>query len=1135
MNSSIFLTLSQNVALLLATLLIFDLLIRPDTFIRAMLMRRLLVGLFLGAVGVLLITTPWIFTEGIIFDTRSVLLSISGLYFGSLPTLIAMLITAAYRLWLGGPAALTGALVIVATGSLGLIWRHVRRRQLEQIPLWEMYLFGLAVSLVMLALMFTLPLPTALEVLRTISLPVLLIYPIGTVALGVLLSNRLRRERLRRESQQQVEYLSQAVEFFQSSYTSQEHFLTAALDKALQMTNSRLGYLFLYDEEKSTYPLAVFSEALRAALPAADAPQRFDRVSGGLWAQVIQRKKPVLVNHLRCESLPDEATLPSDSARQHHFISVPVVEGERVVAVVGIRNDEEEYTQQDVLRLNLFMDGVWKGVRRFEMEERVRLQAAALESAANTVVITDRQGNIEWVNPAFTRSTGYTLEEVVGKNQRLLSSGQHDRAFYQDLWTTILAGKVWRGEIVNRRKDGSLITEEEVITPLRNSQGEITHFIAIKQDITARRAAEEAARESENRFQIIADSAPVMIWITDASGAVSYFNRTWQEFTGRDAPDDLLFGWAEGLHPQDRERMLSEYLNMVEKQQPYTLEYRLRRADGEYRWLRETGAPRFSPTGEFLGFVGSCFDITEQHQHVSLLQTIASISQALTRAVSAESVYTILLDEVMRLLEVEAAAVELINPDDGRMTTVAAAGIWQPLGASSVSPVGAVTARVLADGKPYLNNDLPSRPDLFRADLCEECRSAASAPLEVDYQRLGVLSIGSLRPILPQKLDLLAAVAEVAAGVIYRDELYQRIERNVSRLGSLRIIDSSIIEGLEFKKVMRIILEQTAHQMRADAATIFLFNARSSTLEYTADYGFWTRKIERVLMRLGESHAGQAALKRSTLVFNRLEEHRENIKPYILDEEKFVTQVVSPLIAKGELIGVLELFFRSDFQPGMDWLADLQVFANQAAIAVSSILNSEALQQSNRELNVAYEATIEGWSRAMDLRDKETENHTLRVTELTLKLAQMMGFRDEDLIHLRRGALLHDIGKLGVPDAILLKEGPLTPDEWEQMRRHPLFAYEMLYPIEYLRPAIHIPYCHHEKWDGTGYPRGLRGEEIPLEARIFAVVDVFDALTSDRPYRPAWTVEKALAYIREQSGWHFDPLVVEAFLRLNNL
>jgi len=190
------------------------------------------------------------------------------------------------------------------------------------------------------------------------------------------------------------------------------------------------------------------------------------------------------------------------------------------------------------------------------------------------------------------------------------------------------------------------------------------------------------------------------------------------------------------------------------------------------------------------------------------------------------------------------------------------------------------------------------------------------------------------------------------------------------------------------------------------------------------------------------------------------------------------------------------------------------------------------LQAAHKDLLDAYDKTIEGWSRAMDLRDRETEGHTRRVTNMTLELAKAQGIRGDQLIHIRRGALLHDMGKLGIPDAILLKTTSLDENEWEFMRQHPQMAYDMLYPIEYLRPALDIPYCHHEKWDGTGYPRGLKGDEIPLPARLFAIVDVWDALTSDRPYRSAWSREKAFSHIREQSGKHFDPEVVDLFMRV---
>ena len=196
------------------------------------------------------------------------------------------------------------------------------------------------------------------------------------------------------------------------------------------------------------------------------------------------------------------------------------------------------------------------------------------------------------------------------------------------------------------------------------------------------------------------------------------------------------------------------------------------------------------------------------------------------------------------------------------------------------------------------------------------------------------------------------------------------------------------------------------------------------------------------------------------------------------------------------------------------------------------LIRVKSLERSNRELSFAYEATIEGWSRALDLRDHETEGHTQRVTEMALKLADIMGLSDAEKADLRRGALLHDIGKMGVPDSILHKPGTLTEHEWQVMRQHPSYAYQMLSPISYLRRALDISYCHHEKWDGTGYPNGLKGNEIPLAARLFAVVDVFDALTSDRPYRKAWSNEETYAFIQSQSGKHFDPQVVQALLKL---
>lgn len=214
--------------------------------------------------------------------------------------------------------------------------------------------------------------------------------------------------------------------------------------------------------------------------------------------------------------------------------------------------------------------------------------------------------------------------------------------------------------------------------------------------------------------------------------------------------------------------------------------------------------------------------------------------------------------------------------------------------------------------------------------------------------------------------------------------------------------------------------------------------------------------------------------------------------------------------------------------------ATSQLLFITAVMALSSNILRKALQDANnhrQEVNEMYEHTLRGWSSALELRDKETKGHTDRVTDMTVKVARAVGIKDEEITHIRRGAILHDIGKMGVPDEILLKNGPLDPLEWEMMKLHPVYAYNWLSSIAQLAPALDIPYCHHEKWDGSGYPRGLRGTQIPLSARIFSIVDNWDALMSKRPYHDPLPKEDTLAYIQAQAGKAFDPEIVKIFLR----
>ena len=307
-------------------------------------------------------------------------------------------------------------------------------------------------------------------------------------------------------------------------------------------------------------------------------------------------------------------------------------------------------------------------------------------------------------------------------------------------------------------------------------------------------------------------------------------------------------------------------------------------------------------------------------------------------------------------------------------------------------------------------------------------------------------------------------------------------------------------------------------------------------LEYAAERGFHAKGARKAYIRLGVGFAGRVAQERQLVqIPNLVDEPHNPFLTTLLTGEDFVCYFGVPLIIKGQVKGVLEVFNRTAFDPDEEWCDFLKSLAGQTAIAIDNATLFESLQRSNSELTIAYDATIEGWSCALDLRDRETEGHTQRVTEMTLKLARFFGFSEADLVQIRWGALLHDIGKMGIPDEILHKPAPLTEEETEEMKKHPIFAYDMLSPIRYLRFALDIPYCHHEKWDGSGYPRGLKGTQIPLVARIFAVVDVWDALNTDRPYRLAWTDENVREHIRSLSGTHFDPHVVDMFMQIPDI
>ena len=429
--------------------------------------------------------------------------------------------------------------------------------------------------------------------------------------------------------------------------------------------------------------------------------------------------------------------------------------------------------------------------------------------------------------------------------------------------------------------------------------------------------------------------------------------------------------------------------------------------------------------------------------------------------------------------------------------------------------------------------DTSSNP--YWINLDPSIKSALFIPIHFENTLLGVLGLFSRNSNAFSKEDEhdIEVLSNHLAIAIENNTNQEKVKIQLSRISALHNIDLAISSGSDLNSTLNILLKNVMELLRIDAADVLLTNKITLSNDFMVGLGFKTDHIKSSTIRIGNSLDKVIKNERRIIQITDLSEQMVSDEFRAMWEiEGFSSYIGVPLITKDRLVGVLGIFQRTKFHEDPEWFDFLETIAGQAAIAIDNATLVMELKSSTQQLLQAYEATIEGWSRAMDLRDKETEGHTLRVTEITLKLASIMGMGEEKLIHVKRGALLHDIGKLGIPDHILLKPGPLTDEEWVIMRTHPESAYNLIAPIEYLKPAIAIPYCHHEKWDGSGYPRGLKGEEIPLEARLFAVVDVWDALCSDRPYRAAWKQDRVLEYISENSGKHFDPKVVAAFIKL---
>ena len=814
-----------------------------------------------------------------------------------------------------------------------------------------------------------------------------------------------------------------------------------------------------------------------------------------------------------------------------------------------------------------------------ELLNAVAKLEAALASMSDAVFISDSEGRFINFNDSFVTFHRFktkeecrkTLSEYPDLIQVFFPNGELAQT---EQWAVPRALRGESGtnvEFILKRKD-TLETwvGSYSFAPIRDIDGSINGSVVVAREITDQKKVESELRKSEERFRSTLEGMLEGCQIISPEWRYVYLNDAAAAQARMTKEELLKMNFLEvwpGIEKTELFRLMKQ---TMETQVPIFFQNQFMFPDGTSGWYELRIQP--VPEGVFI----LSFDITdnkladlEKKYKSEDLALINELNNAINRGESIEGLIKTFSDEIQSIISCENVTLYLLSQDSKFLELIGTTlprnilerieliiGMPIPKIKIKINKGGFFEELILgkkgkiiidpADTQKYMEEFIntnylpiflhnPIKRLIPQIHKLLNIRSVISVPLFTSGQTIGLLEMSRKSEFTQNDLKRIDNIREQLTAIVLRRRSDYQVQLQIKRIMALNEVEKVINSGLDLRSILEIIINQIINLMGVDAAILLLYKQPNQTLEYLTGRGFRSLEIHKFKNKLGEGIVGSAALGQTTIYIPNLNGTKIQFKrAKIFREEKFTEYLGIPLISKYSLKGMLEIFNRSPVEPDTDWIRFMETLAAQAASAIESSQLFEGLQRTNQELYAAYDATIAGWSHAMDLRDKETEGHTQRVTEITMELAEKMGIGADEMRQIRRGALLHDIGKLGVPDNILLKPGKLTDEEWVLMRQHPTYAFNMLSPIEYLKPALDIPYCHHEKWDGSGYPRGLKGESIPIAARLFAIVDVWDALRSDRPYRAKWPKKKVLEHIKSLSGSHFDPAVVGVFLTITD-
>jgi len=695
----------------------------------------------------------------------------------------------------------------------------------------------------------------------------------------------------------------------------------------------------------------------------------------------------------------------------------------------------------------------------------------------------------------------------------------------------------FNGDSINLDFEGNRIYVNVAIK-IPKERNDFKNVLVSITDITERKKAEPALLESESRFRQLVEQVNVVVYLDYAShpSRPKYISPQIESLLGYTKEEwlsdpDLKMNI---IHPEDRQRVSEEDLKTDISGEPFIIEYRAFTKDERLIWIHDEAVMVYVD-GKPSDWHGVMYEITDRKMAEEALR-------------ESEIRYRTIFDSVPLSIKQEDFSEIFKMFEDLRNSGVSSLENylqshpdWIKKAAKKVrvTEINQETMQMYkAESKEQL---LHSLDHFFEEESYVSFQKELLAfwDHQTSYEQESVNCTLTGEKIdvwisisLPAGQEDYSKVLVTILDISERKKAEEQIRTQVRYLAALHAVDMAISASMDLPITLRVLINQVHQQLMVNAVSILILDPHTQTLKYSAGIGFKTGAIENTNLRLGQSYAGQAALERRIVAADDLDSRSSQLHTREFEKEDFTHYLGVPLISKGIVKGVLELFNQTPFSEDPSWMVLLESLAGQAAIAIENSTLMEEVQKVNMNLRSAYDATIEGWARSMDARNGDTEAHSRRMSDLAVELAQAAGCKGEMLLSIRHGALLHDIGKISIPESILLKPGPLSEDEWKIMRSHPAVAKRLLSSIEHLQSATEIPYGHHERWDGLGYPEGLKGEEIPLAARVFAVIDCWDSLRSDRPWRKAWTDGNALDYIESNAGKAFDPNIVDKFKKL---